>query len=139
MSIQLEIRPEPSFLSVGATGTFSLDEAKRAFLEMLEAVALHKTQKVLLDGRQLLGKPEAMERFLYGEFAAKTVRDFEVRGVSRATRFAYVLKEPVLDPKRFGENVAVNRGMIIKVFDNPEDAFQWLEIAPAGKTDSGTA
>jgi hypothetical protein len=139
MSIQLEIRPEPGFLSVGATGTFSLDEAKRAFLEMLEAVALHKTQKVLLDGRQLLGKPEAMERFLYGEFAAKTVRDFEVRGVSRATRFAYVLKEPVLDPKRFGENVAVNRGMIIKVFDNPEDAFQWLEIAPAGKTDSGTA
>jgi hypothetical protein len=139
MNIQLEIRPEPGFLSVGATGTFSLDEAKRVFLEMLEAVALHKTQRVLLDGRQLRGEPEVLERFLYGEFAAKSVRDFEVKGVSRSTRFAYVLKEPVLDPKRFGENVAVNRGMIIKVFDNPEDALRWLEIAPAGKTDSSTA
>jgi hypothetical protein len=139
MSIQLEIRPEPGLLSVDATGTFSLDEAKQAFLEMLEAVALHKTRKVLLDGRQLLGKPEVLERFLYGEFAAKAVRDFEVRGVSRSTQFAYVLKKPVLDPKRFGENVAVNRGMIIKVFDNPEDALQWLEIAPTGKTDSSTA
>ena len=130
MSMQLETRPEPGFLKVAATGTFSLDEAKRTFVEMLEAVALHETAKVLFDGRQLLGEPKVLERFHYGEFAAQTVRDYSMRGVSLATQFAYVLKEPVLDPKRFGENVAVNRGMNTKVFDNPEDALQWLEPGP---------
>ena len=72
-----------------------------------------------------------------GEFAAQTVADFAERGVSRATKFAYVLREPVLDPQRFGETVAVNRGMFVKAFDSPEDALQWLGIAPANKPDAG--
>jgi hypothetical protein len=120
-------------------GQFSLKEAKRTFLEMLEAVALHKTKKVFFDGRKLTGKPETMERFYYGEFAAQTVAHFAERGVSLATQFAYVLKEPVLDPQRFGETVAVNRGMFVKAFDSPEAALQWLGLAPADKPDAGDA
>lgn len=131
MSIRLEIHPESGFLRVNAMGKFSLQEAKRTFVEMLEAVALHKAEKVLLDGRKLMGNPRTMERFFYGEFAAQTVASFENRGVSHATQFAYVLKEPVLDPRRFGENVAVNRGMYVKAFDNLEDALGWLAIAAA--------
>jgi hypothetical protein len=117
MSMLLEIHPEAGLLNVAATGEFSLKEAKRTFLQMLEAVALHKIKKVLFDGRQLVGKPQTMERFYYGEFAARSVADFRERGVSGATRFAYVLREPVLDPQRFGENVAANRGMDVKAFD----------------------
>jgi hypothetical protein len=137
MRMKLEICPESGFLRVGCMGEFSLKEAKRTFLEMLEAVARHKVKKVLFDGRGLSGEPEPMERFYYGEFTAQAVAEFADRGVSRATQFAYVLKEPVLDPQRFGEIVAVNRGMFVKTFDNPEDALGWLGIAPANKPDAG--
>jgi hypothetical protein len=133
MGMLLRIRPESGFLEVGAMGKFSLEEAKRTFVEMLEAVALHKTKKVLFDGRELTGKPEIMERFYYGEFAAETVANFADRGVSPATRFAYVLKEPVLDPRRIGEIVATNRGMFVKAFDSLEDALEWLGITPTRK------
>lgn len=133
MSMLLEIRPESGLLKVEATGRFSLKEAKRTFLEMLDAVARHGANQVLLDGRRLLGKPEVLERFYYGEFAAKSVREYSGGSTIAATRFAYVLKEPVLDPKRLGETVAVNRGMNLKVFDNPEDARQWLGVDSAGK------
>jgi hypothetical protein len=34
----------------------------------------------------------------------------------------------MLDPEKFGETVAVNRGMLAKVFDNLEAALAWLEI-----------
>jgi hypothetical protein len=129
----LTIRAESDLLKVDARGRFSLKDAKRTFLEMLEAAALHKSKKVLFDGRKLLGKPETMERFYYGEFAAQTVAHFEDRGVSPVTQFAYVLKEPVLDPLRFGENVAVNRGMLVKAFDNLDDAVEWLGIVPESK------
>jgi hypothetical protein len=43
---------------------------------MLEAVKIHKSQKVLIDGRKLIGKPETIERFYYGEFAAQSVAEF---------------------------------------------------------------
>ena len=55
---------------------------------------------------------------------------FASHGVSPATRFAYVLEEPMLDPDRFGETVAVNRGMIVRAFDNLEAARAWLAAAP---------
>jgi hypothetical protein len=118
-------------------GEFSLKEAKRSFLEMLDAVARYKVKKVLFDGRSITGNPETMERFYYGEFAAKAVIEYSDRGVARTTQFAYVLEYPVLDPGRFGETVAVNRGMHVKVFDNLEDALEWLGIAPADKPDAG--
>jgi hypothetical protein len=54
---------ESGLLKVDATGEFSLQEAKRNFLEILGAVARHQATKVLLDGRTVKGKPEDMERF----------------------------------------------------------------------------
>jgi hypothetical protein len=137
MSIILKISPESGFLHVGATGNFSLVEAKRTFTEMLEAVAQNKIGKVLFDGRGLAGNPRIMERFYYGEFAAQAVGKFAARGVFPTTQFAYVLEVPILDPGRFGETVAVNRGMYVKTFDNPDDALGWLGIAPANNLDAG--
>ncbi len=132
MNMRLQISAGSGFLQVNAKGRFSLPDAKRTFLEMLEAVARHELDKVLFDGRSLAGSPTVMERFYYGEFAARAVADYTARGVPRATRFAYVLVVPVLDPARFGETVAVNRGMLVRTFEHPEDALGWLEIAPAG-------
>jgi hypothetical protein len=136
LDIILESAPNQGFLNVAAVGEFSLQEAERTFLEMLEAVARYKVEKVLFDGRRLTGAPDTMERFYYGEFAADSVFKFRDRGISTATKFAYVLKEPVLDPRRFGETVAVNRGMYVKTFDNLEDAVGWLAIAPPNKPDT---
>jgi hypothetical protein len=120
---------ESDYLYVTANGTFSLDEAQRSFLEMLESLARFKLTKVLFDGRMLVGEPQMIERFYYGEFAARSVASFASRGVSVATRFAYVLVEPMLDPERFGETVAVNRGLRVRAFDNLEAARAWLEAA----------
>ena len=137
MSMILKISPEFEYLHVVATGQFSLVEAKRTFIEVLESVARNKVDKVLLDGRRLAGNPKIFERFFYGDFAAKAVPDFTARGVSSATKFAYVLTIPVLDPERFGETVARNRGMCVKVFENLLDAFGWLGIAPANNPGAG--
>jgi len=136
MGMLVEISTESGFLHVRAKGDFSLVEAKRTFVEMLEAVARNKVQKVLFDGQELVGNPRTIERFYYGEFAAEAVAKFKDRGMDRATQFAYVLKVPLLDPGRFGETVAVNRGMFVKTFDNLDDALGWLGIASANNPDA---
>ena len=111
-----------------------MEEAKRAFLEMIGAVARYQAKKVLVDARNVKGKPGDFERFCYGEFAAKEAMRL-VREHGIASRFAYVLKEPLRDPRRFAETVAVNRGMNVKVFETPEDAFQWLDLTSTNKPD----
>lgn len=123
----VQIQPESGVLNAVLTGKFSLEEAKRTFLEILEDVALQKSEKVLIDGRTLVGDPEYIERFYYGQFAAEMVMSFRDRGIPAGTPFAYVLIEPVLDPKRLGETVAVNRCMNVKAFENPEEALKWLD------------
>jgi len=78
MSMMLKISTEPGFLRATVTGDFSLPEAKRTFIEILEAVARSKVEKVLFDGQELSGNPEFMERFYYGEFTAETVENSQL-------------------------------------------------------------
>jgi hypothetical protein len=130
MGMSIAMSAGSGLLRVVARGEFSLPGAQRTFLEMLDAVVRHKAEKALFDGRELEGDPGTIQRFLYGEFAAEAVaRYVREHGIPRAPQFAYVLQEPLLDPQRFGETVAVNRGMWVKAFDNLEDALGWLGSA----------
>jgi hypothetical protein len=125
MTIEQHMHFQAGLLTVVASGLFSLEDAKQAFLEMLGAVAHHKAEKLLLDGRSVKGQPDDLERFFYGDFAAQET--LRIVGEHKLTpRFAYVLHQPLRDPRRFGETVAVNRGMNIQIFENPEDALHWL-------------
>jgi len=130
--MRMAMRADGGLLVVEAQGRFSLAEAKRTFVELLEAADRHATGKVLFDGRQLSGNPAMMERFYYGAFAAESVLTFARRHPFSAMQFAYVLKEPVLDPARFGETVARNRGMLVRSFDDLDAAMEWLGRTAAG-------
>lgn len=72
-----------------------------------------------------------MHRFSYADFAAEELHAFSSRGTLSGIRLAYVGKVPVIDPSRFGETVAGNRGVDVKVFDSVDDALRWLEISSA--------
>ncbi len=135
----LGIRNTTRFLRVEAKGQFSLKEAKRTYLDMLEAIAQNNARKVLFDGRALTGEPKFIERFYYGKFAADEVVKLLDRRECPVPQFAYVLKKPVLDPQKFGETVARNRGMNVRTFENLEDALVWLGIPPGNKPNADGA
>jgi hypothetical protein len=122
-----EMRAESGLLYVLASGEFSLDSAKQAFVAMLDAIAKHQAQLVLFDGRTITGRLEGLERFLYGEFAANQTAEL-VKAHHLTPRFAYLLHVPIRDPNRLGEMVAVNRGMEVKTFETPDDAREWLGL-----------
>ena len=117
-------------LYVEATGDFSLEEAQRTFLEVLDSIKQHTALKVLFDGRAVVGEPAIIDRFYYGEFAANSVRSLKDRGWhgKKFPQFAYVMNEPLLDPLRLGETVALNRGMNVKAFENYYEAVKWLDL-----------
>jgi hypothetical protein len=128
ITMLIKVTAEPRFLRVIASGEFTPAEAEKTFLEVIDGVAMHKTGKVLFDGREVVGEPTIIQRFYYGNFAARAVARYAAETGRPAPQFAFVLEEPVLDPNRFGEKVARNRGMNIRVFDNLEAAFNWLQL-----------
>ena len=127
MTMTLQTIPQGDVLHVAAGGSFSLSEAKRTFLDILNVIEELRLSKVLLDGRQITGNPAIIERFYYGEFIADEVSKLIDRGWNGAPpQFAYILREPILDPLRLGETVAINRGVHLKAFDNRDEAIVWL-------------
>jgi hypothetical protein len=64
MSRQQKMHFGSGLLRVDASGDFSLEDAKQGFLEILEAVAQHKAEKILLDARTVKGKPQGHRAFL---------------------------------------------------------------------------
>jgi hypothetical protein len=134
MSIDLDVTPQKGFLRVRVTGHVSLRDANDALARMLEAVALKKAAKVLVDCRDVQGTMTTADRYQHASFAAEELSKWTRMGESRGTRLAYVGRPPSLDRRRFGETVAVNRGVNVKAFDNTEEALRWLEIDPAGQT-----
>jgi hypothetical protein len=127
MELTLSIRADEGLLYATYSGEFLLAEAERTFLQILEVLERHKVQKVVVDGRAITGEPSTTERFLYGEFVTEGVITLRKRTMCHP-QFAYVLIPPVRDPRRLGENVAINRGMIVKTFDNLNDGLEWLGI-----------
>jgi hypothetical protein len=45
-------------------------------------------------------------------------------------RLAVLGNEPIIDPNRFGEIVATNRGANVKVFTDDPMALEWLLARP---------
>jgi hypothetical protein len=128
MGVSIGIDVERGLLTVTYSGDFSLAEAEGTFLDLLDTLVEHNLRKVLIDGRQLIGNPELLERFYYGTFVAAAVNRTVNRTRCAVPAFAYVLEKQMLDPTRFGETVAVNRGMRVKAFDSLQQARWWLGL-----------
>jgi hypothetical protein len=122
--------PDTVLLRVNVSGDFSLDESNSIVTRIFQALGQQALQKVLVDLRQVKGEPKVIERFLHAVFVSSEMDRFASAGVSRATRFAYLGTEPMIDKRRFGETVAVNRGINIKVTASMEVALRYLENGP---------
>jgi hypothetical protein len=64
--------------------------------------------------------PTIIERYDHG----KTFAQIQLKH-DRRIFVGLVGKEPIIDPQRFGETVAINRGAHCKVFTNLKDGLDW--------------
>ncbi len=132
--MNLETTVDEGFLRVHVTGEFVFEEANDCLVTVFEAIEQHKLQRVLVDCRQLSGEPTTIERFFHATFAVREMDRFADKGVFRGTRFSYLGHEPLIDRNHFGATVATNRGLIVKVSMNEQDALQWLKAESVDET-----
>ena len=127
MHIQ-RLQVEQGILNAVVVGEFELGPAQRQFNELVNEAVQRGASKVLIEGRQVTGKPNIFERFLYGLFVA-TASLYIMNQHNIRLRFAYVIHEQVHDPGGIGETVAVKSGMDVKSFEDTNAAIEWLNAA----------
>ena len=131
MSMEFRCERVGPLLHAVVRGAFSVASAKAVYRGVLEECIARGTTVVLLDCREAEGNPTTMERFDFAEFAAlETVAAVDV-GKTVMPRIALVGNTPLVDARRFGETVALNRGAWMKVTTDYQEALRWLGIDPA--------
>lgn len=127
MSLSQKIEVHKDYMVVVISGEFSLAEVLVLAKEMFDMGARHEITKALVDIRQMTGVPQTMERYKYAQFLA-TGGATQKNQRHTVMRMAYLGYAPTLDPTRFGENVANNRGAMVKSFFDEQAAWAWIGI-----------
>ena len=116
-----------NFLSVTVSGHFSLSEAKIMYTAALEYLLENNLSKLFFDAFRVKGVVTTMDRYYFGEFAAFESLKYIGKGLKKIT-VSICGEEPIIDPRRFGEIVARNRGLNLKVTTGKNESLQFLGV-----------
>ena len=116
-----------NYLSVTVSGHFSLSDVKIMYADALESLLDKKFSKLFFNAYKVKEKVTTLDRYYFGEFAALESLKYMGKGLKRIVVSVYGI-EPIIDPERFGEIVARNRGLNLKVTTDKNEALQFLGV-----------
>jgi len=122
MTIDFKMEKKDGYLLVTCQGPYAGEGLRDVHQQALDFAIAEGLGAILVDTTGLHGhSPTRMDRFGFGEAIA------EMQRRSRSSVWiAFVGKAPIVDPGRFGETVAVNRGGLAKVFEDTDEAVAWI-------------
>jgi hypothetical protein len=134
VSIELEMVRREGYLEFTASGEFDLEDAKRAFNDLVRRWTAERVPNVLIDVRRVvMSVPMSLEqRFAFAQHAAQAGIDARARGMA-ANQAVFLATERQLDARRFGMVVALNRGAKVRVTADQAEALAWLAEEQAGQ------
>jgi hypothetical protein len=131
MALDYKIEPQPGHLRLICEGRYEPSLNGEFSDQVLGACEKYRPSKMLIDTLRVEGEMSTMDRYNLATLSAKKYLEGKLAGKIPGCRFAFVGSNPLVDPKRFGETVAVNRGIDLKVFTEMKEALAWLEADPA--------
>lgn len=132
----MQVVHHDDYLEFIASGTFELEDAKRAFAILMDECARVRPPRMLIDARRLaVPNPISLrERFDFTVFAVRLAIDLRARKLGHiATAFLGTAEH--IDPSRFGETVAANRGIRVHPTTDETDALTWLGVDASDRQD----
>ena len=117
----LNFTQKPGYVHAVATGKNSVENMHAYLEELVRECAARGDRRVLIEER-LVGPRLGM----VDVFDLASAVSERARGLFEAIAYVDINAENDLNIK-FGENVAVNRGLRVRVFRKIEDAAEWLK------------
>ncbi len=122
-----------SIVELRFEGEVSLSDLNVAAKEAIELMREHDCSGVYLDATAQESAPSFAELY-------ERPKLYEAEGLSRSIPVVYVMPRlpKVREAAHFWETVCRNRGWFIQMFENREDAMEWLKATiSANKADAG--
>jgi len=127
VSYQLKIEQQAGYLHFIVSGRNTTENVTRYMQEVIRECAARKCSRVLIEERLEGPRLGTMEVFSMVTSGAK-----RYQGMLEALAFVDLNAEGGV--MRFAEDVAVNRGIPVRVFRTLDGAQQWLAKLPAAAT-----
>lgn len=125
MSQEIHIEIKDDHLLAVFSGHFEFKTNRDLMVDILMECITNKKNRVLFDLRLLKGNMTTYERYDIATYIANLA--MQHKETSRI-QIAVVGNPPLIDPNRFGETVARNRGLNIKVSNEMDEVLEWLEV-----------
>lgn len=103
-------------------GKLDATELEGSCQEALNLAAANELRAVLLDVRNVDGSLSDLQRYELGLKAVGLQANYLPR-----IAIAVLGHEPLIDPRRFGETVAQNRGGLVRVFTDQAAIREWIQ------------
>ena len=133
MTLTIDIESRKHYLVATVSGQYSLRGAQEAYDRAIKAALPLGHTRILIDARGITGAPSQDERYALGLFVATEQRLLAARTPPCFLQVAVYGHQPLVDPNRFGETVALNRGAKLKVSERLDEALAWLGVTPEGR------
>jgi hypothetical protein len=122
MTMHVEKRIGQHFIEILCHGPYSTPAMVGIIDDALVFAIGNGFNAALIDWRSISEIPTVMDRFDLG----RNFADLQYSKVE-FVRLALVGSVPQIDHQRFGETVARNRGAVIRVFEDRDEAATWLQ------------
>jgi len=119
MSYHLEIEDHPKYLHAAASGKNSAENVLRFLREAYEACQKRQVASILLEMK--FEGPALDTGSIYSVIAQRSDTGKQMR------KIAYVALPDRESKSKFAENVAINRGVNVRLFVDVASAKKWLE------------
>lgn len=129
MALNVEIQSKKHYLRATVSGAYNLRAAQDAYDQAVKAALAHGHTRVLIDASGMTGTPTQDERYMLGLFVAAEQRLLAAKVPQVTVQVAVFGHRPLVDPDRFAETVAVNRGAKVKVSERLDEALAWLGVS----------
>ena len=127
MDYILKEDPQTDYLRIILEGEWNSDRFGEIADGILGFCEKHQARKILMDVRGLTGNPSALSRFTMATHFTTKYLKARVAHRIPPCHFAVIGQDPLVDPKRFEENVAVNIGLPVRTFTALDKALAWLK------------
>lgn len=125
--MRFEIEPRLGYLYAAISGRFELAEAQSGYSGLLQAAARTRLWRMLLDCTRVTGEMTVADRLAFGTFMAEEQQRLLAQ-LPQAPQVAILAVPPIMDPGRFTQAVANNRGVRMRASESLPELLSWLGV-----------
>ncbi|HUQ73803.1 MAG TPA: hypothetical protein VM183_03680 [Burkholderiales bacterium] len=124
--LTVDYAPRKGYLYAMVRGEYRLADAIGAYRQVLQSAARERIARILMDCTSMSGTPTMDERRDFALFMAEEQAKYS--GFADGLQIAILVNAQAMDPGRYTQTVANNRGVRMRASESRQELLSWLGV-----------